>query len=262
MGVVYGAWDRLGGREVALKRLLLDDDVEGDESSTVSFQRPSGGAVVPVHGLERTSSLVPLATDALRDAATGATQDTRSLVHETTASSALELTGRLRLAESAMPIGGTDEDGQASTGPIPVPEGASSGAPAVDGDNDSKIKTRESFGKRAQMTGEFRTLATLHHPNVVSVLDYGFDEQRRPYYAMELLDAHRTILVAGRGRSLEDRCQLLSQVLQALMYLHRHGVIHRDLKPGNILCIDALVKITDFGIAFTGDRQYRMAGTL
>lgn len=133
---------------------------------------------------------------------------------------------------------------------------------ASGGDADSKLLTRQSYGRRALLASEFRTLATLHHPNVVSVLDYGFDEAGQPYYAMELLPSDRTILVAGAGRSYEEKVALLAQVLQALAYLHRHGIVHRDLKPGNILCVQDTVKLTDFGIAAPMGHRQRLAGTV
>ena len=66
-----------------------------------------------------------------------------------------------------------------------------------------------SYSRRVQMASEFRTLASLHHPHIVSVLAYGFDENRQPYYAMELLEAGRTIPVAGARASLIERCRLL-----------------------------------------------------
>ena len=137
------------------------------------------------------------------------------------------------------------------------------GGPRPSGqDADSKLLTRQSYGRRALLASEFRTLATLHHPNVVSVLDYGFDEAGQPYYAMELLPSDRTILVAGAGRPYEERVALLAQVLQALAYLHRHGIVHRDLKPGNILCVRDIVKLTDFGIAAPMGHRQRLAGTV
>src|SRR6266498_4537181 len=48
---------------------------------------------------------------------------------------------------------------------------------------------------------EFRTLSSLRHPNIISVLDYGFDEAHRPYFTMEYLPDAKTIIQAGRGRS-------------------------------------------------------------
>lgn len=75
---------------------------------------------------------------------------------------------------------------------------------------------------------EFRTLASLRHPSIIAVLDYGFDEDQKPYYTMELLQSPTTILAAGRAAPLPERLRLLGKLLRALAYLHRHGIVHRD----------------------------------
>ncbi|MDY7228248.1 ATP-binding protein [Hyalangium rubrum] len=99
------------------------------------------------------------------------------------------------------------------------------------------------------LADEFKVLTSLHHPHVISVLDYGFDDQQRPYYTMDLLKGAKTITEAGKHQPHEARVGLLAQVLQALAYMHRWGVIHRDLKPGNVLVVDGQVKVLDFGLA-------------
>jgi tetratricopeptide (TPR) repeat protein len=108
------------------------------------------------------------------------------------------------------------------------------------------------------LADEFRILATLRHPNIISVLDYGFDTHtNQPFYTMELLESAQTILQAGKNLSLGQKIDLLMQVLQALIYLHRRGIIHRDLKPDNILVVNngdtKQVKVLDFGLAMHRD---------
>ncbi len=99
------------------------------------------------------------------------------------------------------------------------------------------------------LSDEFRTLASIRHPNIISVLDYGF-ENKQPYFTMELLEAPRTILEFGQNLSLSEKIKLITEVLQALVYLHRRGILHRDLKPGNILVTQAgVVKVLDFGLS-------------
>lgn len=115
---------------------------------------------------------------------------------------------------------------------------------------------------------EFQVLASLRHPNIISVLDYGFyyiDGRAQIYYTMELLSGARTILDAGQTRTTIERIDLLAEVCQALIYLHRRGVLHRDLKPENILVTnDGVVKVLDFGLALlhAQDANDPVGGTL
>ncbi|MBK8430405.1 MAG: protein kinase [Chloroflexi bacterium] len=119
---------------------------------------------------------------------------------------------------------------------------------------------------RLALAQEFKTLATLRHPHIISVLDYGFDSEQNSYFTMELLEQAPTILAAGHGRSLPEQIELIIQLLRALTYLHRRGIIHRDLKPDNVLFVAGQVKVVDFGLAVVrqhlGERDHALAGTL
>jgi tetratricopeptide (TPR) repeat protein len=115
--------------------------------------------------------------------------------------------------------------------------------------------------RRLALAREFRTLSALRHPNVISVLDYGFATNGEPFFTMELIERPRTLLEAAGGLPYLQRVDLIVQVLRALSYLHRRGVIHRDLKPSNVL-VDDRVRVLDFGIAIHREEGARVSGTL
>ncbi|MFW5748851.1 MAG: serine/threonine-protein kinase PknK [Chloroflexota bacterium] len=108
---------------------------------------------------------------------------------------------------------------------------------------------------RLSLAREFKVLATMHHPHVIEVLDYGFDTQQQPYFTMELLAEPATIDDACAGLPLEEQIMLLVQMLQALAYLHRRGVLHRDLKPANVLVSGGSVKVLDFGLSVLAEHH-------
>ena len=100
------------------------------------------------------------------------------------------------------------------------------------------------------LANEFRFLASLRHPNIVSVLDFGFDENRFPYFTMDWLAHARPISEVSQTLDAAGRVELIVQVPRAMVYLHRQGIIHCDLKPSNILVTrDGTVKLLDFGIS-------------
>jgi tRNA A-37 threonylcarbamoyl transferase component Bud32/tetratricopeptide (TPR) repeat protein len=116
--------------------------------------------------------------------------------------------------------------------------------------------------QRVHLAQEFKVLAGLRHPNIIHVLDYGFDDQQSPYFTMDLLHNPQTILDASAGKSLAIKYDLIIQLMQAIQYLHRHGILHRDLKPSNILVVDGQVKVLDFGLAVKRNEQSSTAGTI
>lgn len=114
------------------------------------------------------------------------------------------------------------------------------------------------------LTREFHTLAGLRHPHIISVLDYGIDHQRYPFFTMELLPDAQALLSIGPTLSLIERVSYLLQVLEALAYLHRRGVLHHDLKSEHMLVAHNQLYVLDFGLAVmtTQQRDSDAFGTL
>lgn len=104
--------------------------------------------------------------------------------------------------------------------------------------------------ERLVLAHEFQVLSSMRHPHIISVMDYGFDQEAQPYFTMNLVERSRNILETAQGQRLEVKIDFLIQMLQALSYLHRRGMIHSDLKPDNALVTaDGVVKVLDFGLA-------------
>lgn len=103
---------------------------------------------------------------------------------------------------------------------------------------------------RARFTAEARTLALLSHSGVVMVLDAGITAER-PYIVMELVEGPSLAQVLEGGPLDAARVTSIGvQVAEALAYAHERGVVHRDVKPGNVLLGPGdRVKLADFGIA-------------
>ncbi len=114
---------------------------------------------------------------------------------------------------------------------------------------------------RASLAREFQFLASLRHPNIISVLDYGF-ETDSPYLVMELLDLPQNITDASRDQLLDIQIRYLLELLQALVYLHRRAIIHRDLKPNNVLVVNQQVKVLDFGLSIRRGQSRQLEGTV
>ena len=96
---------------------------------------------------------------------------------------------------------------------------------------------------------EAKSLAKLTHPNIVSIIDYG-DYEGSPYLVMPYLQGGTLKEMLGQPMPYQKAAALLAPIADALGYAHQKGIVHRDVKPGNILVTEGgLPMLTDFGIA-------------
>jgi serine/threonine protein kinase/tetratricopeptide (TPR) repeat protein len=106
----------------------------------------------------------------------------------------------------------------------------------------------------ARFEAERQALALMDHPNIAKVLDAGETELGRPFFVMDLIQGESITQYCDRQRaSTEERLGLFVQVCQAIQHAHTKGVIHRDVKPSNVLVSNVdgkpVPKVIDFGIA-------------
>jgi len=104
----------------------------------------------------------------------------------------------------------------------------------------------------ARFRREALSAARLVHPNIVQVFDFGSAPDGRQFIVMEFVDGHSCAeLLRDRGRLRADQAvEIAAQACRGLDYAHRNGVVHRDVKPGNLLVDrEGTVKLADFGIA-------------
>jgi serine/threonine protein kinase len=115
---------------------------------------------------------------------------------------------------------------------------------------------------KARFLREARTVARLSHPNIATI--YAVDEvDNHMYIAMELVEGESLkALIAARTLSLPDIVRIIKRCADALAEAHAHGIIHRDVKPENIVVTRRGVKMLDFGIAKLVDAPAEDAGKL
>ena len=114
-------------------------------------------------------------------------------------------------------------------------------------DDDEAKEFQQRFVREAQAAG------ILNHPSIVTVHDIGQDDTSGvSFIAMEYVEGHnlKEVLSQGRPIGFEQIGEIIAQVAEALDFAHAKGIVHRDVKPANIILLDSMrAKITDFGIA-------------
>ncbi len=112
-----------------------------------------------------------------------------------------------------------------------------------------EISADHDFAERFKR--EARTMARLNHPNIVSVFDFGTTTEGHLYFVMEFVEGttlHH--LIRTTGLKAAQALEIIVGVCEALNYAHAEGVVHRDVKPANVLVdVRGRVKVTDFGLA-------------
>ncbi len=116
---------------------------------------------------------------------------------------------------------------------------------------------RDTEAMRRRFWRERELLARLDHGNIATLLDGGVTDEGQPWFAMELVEGQPiTTWCAEHRLGIRDRLRLFRQVCAATAFAHEHLVVHRDLKPGNILVAnDGTVKLLDFGVATLTERD-------
>ncbi len=102
-----------------------------------------------------------------------------------------------------------------------------------------------------QFLSEAKILSNIKHPNIVEIYDYGFSDNYMPYILMEFVKG-KTLTKIIKDNALEQkkRLNVFLQICKAIQFIHNNKVLHRDIKPGNIMIAEDLtVKLTDFGLA-------------
>lgn len=114
-----------------------------------------------------------------------------------------------------------------------------------------KLLRPEAAGRLTRFDAERRLLATLEHPGIARFIDGGLAPDGRPFMAIEYVEGSPVMAwCTAHGATLEQRLDLMLQLCDAVSHAHGHLIVHRDIKPGNIMVDqDGRARLLDFGIA-------------
>ena len=127
-----------------------------------------------------------------------------------------------------------------------------------------QLAVDDAAGLVARFRNEAQAAGRLSHPNIVSIYEFGEDDGVW-FIAMELVKGRelKEFFDAGERFTTADTVRIMTQILAALAYSHRQGVVHRDIKPANIFLLpDGTVKVADFGIAHIESSELTQLGTV
>ncbi len=130
--------------------------------------------------------------------------------------------------------------------------------PQMPGEVVVKVLSPDIVVNNEEATARFRTeamvMASIHHPNVIRLLDFNFTTDGRPYLVMEYLPGENLAeVLTTKTFSVAEVSEIVRQVASALDAAHKLGIVHRDLKPENLMVVPRagrapLIKVIDFGI--------------
>lgn len=113
-----------------------------------------------------------------------------------------------------------------------------------------KLFSSLSDSQKNRLLNEAKSLQSLTHPHVVQLLDYGVDEDHNVYYVIEYLEGMPLygMIPVGQGMSFQESWPIIEKLGSALSAVHQAGILHLDLKPGNVLMVSGEPKVIDFGM--------------
>ena len=134
----------------------------------------------------------------------------------------------------------------------------------LDGGGDVAVKRLTDLEQAPRFEIEARLLSTLNHPRVVRVIDH-FQDEGGMYLVMELVegtDLGALLAKRGSGLPIEEAIEYARQACEALQYVHEQQIVHRDVKPQNLILSDDGIVLVDFGVARQVDEGIEDAGTV
>lgn len=113
-----------------------------------------------------------------------------------------------------------------------------------------KLFSGVTESQKENLLRDAKILQSFSHPNIVKILDSGVDEENNVFYVMEYLKGTplNQEIHPSQGLTFQQSWPLIQQISSALSAIHEHGILHLDLKPGNILMVQGQPKLIDFGV--------------